>query len=275
MTLLARCFGLAAVCLATTLALAPVEAAERPIGGVVEVEPEAFGTPPKGKRNTLEESDPVIRDETVETSSSGYLHLRFVDRSNLWLDADSRLVLDELVYDRAENAGEYAVELGTGLFRIITGALPHKSYEFRTPTAVIGVRGTDFTVQVAKNGATKVSVYAGVVTVTPRIGGKAREIKPPETASIARSNGPVLVSRGSGRVAPPARSLVEWPLPEVDIVEVDDFGRNVGAGSGSSGNGSSAGGSTGGSSSGGSTGGSSSGGTGTGGNGPGAGSGSP
>lgn len=271
MARLPRCLGLAAVCVAASLALEPVEAAERPIGGVVKVEPEAFGTPPNGRRSTLEESDPVIRDETVETAASGYLHLRFVDRSNLWLDADSRLVLDELVFDRANNAGEYAVELGTGLFRIITGALPHESYEVRTPTAIIGVRGTDFTVQVAKNGATKVSVYAGAITVTPRTGGKAREIQPPETASIARANGPVLVSRSSGRVAPPALSLIEWPVPEIDSVQVDDFGRNVGASSGGNSSGSSSGSSSGGSSSGGS----SSGGTGTGGTGPGAGSGSP
>ena len=245
----------------------PGFAAERPIGGVVKARPDAYGTPPKGQRVTLRESDRVVQDQAVETSSSGYLHLRFIDRSNLWLDAGSALVLDELVFDRASGAGEYAVELTTGLFRVITGALPHESYELRTPTAVIGVRGTDFTIQVLKNGTTRVSVYAGVVTVRPRLGGRAKEVRASETATIGRAAGPVLVSRSGPRVPAPVGSTDEWPLPIVNAEQFDDFGRNVGAG-GSGSSGSSAG--SGGTGSSGTGTGSS--GTGTGGNGPGSGS---
>lgn len=225
----------------------PGLAAERPIGGVVKTRPDAYGTPPKGERVTLRESDRVVQDQTVETSSSGYLHLRFIDRSDLWLDADSALVLDELVFDRASGAGEYAVELTTGLFRIITGALPHDSYQLRTPTAVIGVRGTDFTVQVLKNGTTRVSVYAGIVTVRPRIGGKAKEVRVPETATIGRAGGPVLVSRTGPRVPPPAGSIDEWPLPAFSAEQFDDYGRNVGASAGGGNSSGSSGGSSGGS----------------------------
>jgi len=234
-------FWLLALFAVAMFAAAPAFAAEKPIGGVVKVKPDAYGKVPAGARKVLQTSDPVVTDQTVETTATGYLHLRFIDRSDLWLDADSSLVLDKLVFNRATTAGEYVVELNLGLFRIITGALPHASYQVLTPTAVIGVRGTDFTVAVAKNGWTRISVYSGIVTVRPRQGGKPVEVATPFTASITRPNGPVLVSRQQ-RIAPPADSIIEWPLPTSSADDIDDSGRNIGAASsGSSGTGSSSG----------------------------------
>jgi ferric-dicitrate binding protein FerR (iron transport regulator) len=43
-------------------------------------------------------------------------------------------------------------------------------FEVRTPSAVLGVRGTDFTVEVLSDG-TRVQVYEGIVSVTPSVGG--------------------------------------------------------------------------------------------------------
>ena len=146
-------------------------AADGPIGTVERVAPAAFGTPPSAPRGALGPGDVVVTDEVLETSASGTLHLRLIDESELWLDHDSLIVLDELVFDRATTTGAYVAELGHGLFRFVTGALPHASYEMRTPVVVVGVRGTDFAVFVASDGATRVTVYSGVLTLpTPAIG---------------------------------------------------------------------------------------------------------
>lgn len=50
-------------------------------------------------------------------------------------------------------------------FRFITGKLGGPGFKVRTPTAVIGVRGTDFVVLVAEDGATQVAVLDGEVEI--------------------------------------------------------------------------------------------------------------
>lgn len=194
-------------------AVSAAQAADGPIGAVQRVTPDAFSTPPGGTRSMLNQRHQVVTDEQVETSATGSLHLRFIDDSDLWLDANSSLVLDELVFDQAANTGEYIAELGPGLFRVITGALPAQSYEYRTPTAVIGVRGTEFAVFIAPDGATRVTVYLGSLIVRARAGGKPIVIEPPFTATIAKLNGPVLASPFDWPVYPGLASVSDQPLP--------------------------------------------------------------
>lgn len=207
-------------------------AADGPIGTVAKVAPEAHGTPPGGERAALALDDPVVTDETVETSASGALHLRFIDESDLWIGANSELVLDKLVYDPEGSAeGAYAVQLTVGLFRFVTGKLDHAAYEVWTPAAVIGVRGTDFVVSVARSGATRVTAYEGRLSVRPRLGGSSVSIGPPSTAMIARATGPAMASPFVDPVGAPEGSAADRPLPAIEILRLDRTG-NVGAGPG-------------------------------------------
>ena len=215
--------------------LVAAQAADGPIGTVQKVTPEAFGTPPGGARAVLGANVEVVANETIETSASGSLHLRFIDDSDLWLDQNSSVVLDELVFDRAANAGEYVVELGTGLFRFVTGLMPHQSYEIRTPTALIGVRGTDFAVAVSASGTTRVTAYDGVLTVRARAGGPSVSVAPPATATISRTTGPVSVSVSAMPVGMPEGSAEDRAVPALDVQGLGSpgGGRNVGGGGGS------------------------------------------
>lgn len=188
-------------------------AADGPIGRVERVAPDAFGTPPGTARQALQRGEAVVADEVVETSASGTLHLRLIDDSDLWLDHDSQIVLDELVFDRATTTGAYVAELGPGLFRFVTGILPHRAYQVRTPTVVVGVRGTDFAIFVARDGSTRVTVYAGALTLRLRSGGPDIVLEPPFTATIAKANGPILQSPFVWPVYPGAASVSDRPLP--------------------------------------------------------------
>jgi hypothetical protein len=218
--------------LAAALPMRAGDAADGPIGTVAKVAPEAHGTPPGGARAVLGQNDPVVTDETVETSESGALHLRFIDESDLWVGANSELVLDKLVYDPAGAAeGAYAVQLAIGLFRFVTGKLDHGAYEVWTPTAVIGVRGTDFVVSVARSGSTRVTAYDGRLTVRPRLGGSTVSLGPPSTAMIARATGPVMASPFVDPVGAPQGSAEDRPLPALEILRLEGTG-NVGGGPG-------------------------------------------
>ena len=50
--------------------------------------------------------------------------------------------------------------------RFVSGRMASQSYKVRTPTATLGVRGTDFVVAVAEDGSTTVSVISGEVEMT-------------------------------------------------------------------------------------------------------------
>ncbi len=214
-------------------------AADGPIGRIERVTPEAFGTPPGAVAAALAKADSVVADEMIETKASGSLHLRFIDDSDLWLDRDSQLVLDEFVFDNTANSGKFFAELGPGLFRFVTGLLPHESYEVRTPTAVIGVRGTDFAVAVASDGVTRVTAYHGALVVRARAGGPSVSVAPPATATISRTTGPVMVNVSATPVSVPDESIEDRAVPEVDVQGLGGpaEGRNVGGGGGGSGGG--------------------------------------
>jgi len=225
----------ALACLAAALLADAAFAADGAIGTVAKAAPEAHGTPPGGARAVLAPNDPVVADETVETSATGLAHLRFIDESDLWIGSNSEIVLDKLVYDAGTGEGDYAVRLTLGLFRFVTGKLNHAAYQVWTPTAVIGVRGTDFVVAVAPSGATRVTAYEGRLTVRPRLGGSSVSLAPPSTAMISRATGPVMASPFSDPVGAPAGSEEDRPLPEIEIFRLNHgrAGGGPGAGTGS------------------------------------------
>ena len=199
---LAGLFGLS-----WSFAASPGSADTTEIGAVRDVVAVAYGTPPGGERGELWLLEPVVTDQRLETAAPGGLHVRFLDETDLWLDAESDVVLDAVVYDPAKGTGEFVLELGPGLFRIVTGLMPKESYSIRTPAAIIGVRGTDFAVAVAESGATRVTVYSGEVTLAPRGGGSATPVAQAETASVADANATVSVSSTAAQVDPPALSV--------------------------------------------------------------------
>ncbi len=143
------------------------------IGVVRLVKVWAFGTPPQATRGPLFRIDDLFSNELVETVENGALHILFLDDTTLRLGSLSQVTLDSFVYDPNTSSGEMVVDLGEGIFRFITGKMNKNGIQVRTPVAVIGVRGTEFIVEVGPDGTTTVSVIEGAVEVTAREGGGA------------------------------------------------------------------------------------------------------
>ena len=138
------------------------------IGEVERVVVWSYGTAPGASVRDLHERQPVVVNDAVETVRDGALHLRFGDDTSLRLGSQSRAVLDRFVYDPAQGAGEMTVELGRGVFRFVSGRMDKRGYSLVTPTATIGVRGTDLVIEVLDNGDTIVTVVEGEAVVGPR-----------------------------------------------------------------------------------------------------------
>lgn len=94
---------------------------------------------------------PVDRGDRIVTGHNGSVSLTFNDGAVLSAGPGSVLVLDAFNYDPTTRAGNFDVTLVRGTLSAISGRLVIQTpgaMKVRTPTAVIGVRGTEFVVHV-------------------------------------------------------------------------------------------------------------------------------
>ena len=88
--------------------------------------------------------------DNVQTSN-GRLGITFLDDSQVRLTEHSELIIDEFIYDPDPSKSKMALQFASGTARFITGKLATIDKEnilIQTPSATIGIRGTDFTVTV-------------------------------------------------------------------------------------------------------------------------------
>lgn len=108
--------------------------------------------------------------DRIETTSSGQVHIRFVDDGAVSVRPDSVLVVQDYVYDPTRpDLSEVRLKLDKGVGRSISGGATEQDksrFRLNTPIAAIGVRGTDFIVQ-AEPGAVRATVAAGAIVVAP------------------------------------------------------------------------------------------------------------
>jgi len=129
--------------------------AAEPIGGIIEQSGKKgniFRLSGEELTATLE-TDIVSFDE-VETEN-GRLKIQFVDETQVSLTEHTYMEIDEYVYDPDPSKSKMAMNFVQGTARFATGGLglvPKENIVIQTPTATIGIRGTDFTTTVDELG---------------------------------------------------------------------------------------------------------------------------
>jgi hypothetical protein len=116
-------------------------------------------------KQSLSKGAIVHQDEIIVTGEAASAEIELLDKTKLAVGANARIVLDKFVYDAGASPGSISINLSKGAFRFITGIAPKASYEIKTPTASLGVRGTVFDVYVADNGETAVLLHEGGVDI--------------------------------------------------------------------------------------------------------------
>lgn len=104
----------------------------------------------------------------IETGEDGYVYLGTLDRGFLVLRPRTAARIARYQADTGGRV-EIRLELERGVARVVSGAAAHaqpQGFRMETPLAVIGVRGTDFSV-LAGDELTQVSVRSGGVVVSP------------------------------------------------------------------------------------------------------------
>jgi hypothetical protein len=93
-------------------------------------------------------------NDTVRTTQ-GKVGITFADETKVQVNENSKLVIDDFVYDPKSKTGKVALNMALGTVRYASGAIAHNNpnaVSVNTPTATVSVRGTDFTATVDELG---------------------------------------------------------------------------------------------------------------------------
>ena len=127
-----------------------------------------------GQKYLLKEGDPIYLDETITTAADSYVKMILNDGTVFQLGPQSRAHLDKYVYDPAVVGGEFESSVSIGTFRYISGKISgHNQGQhtlIKTPSAYIGIRGSEIDIQVDDKGATTVLHLSGLISVTSQRG---------------------------------------------------------------------------------------------------------
>ena len=180
------------------------------IGSVSGVQPDAFGTPPGQTRRTLSIQTDVFSSERLETQKAAWAQIRFRDDTDFRVGGSSVVVLDKFVYDPQKKTGELVLNVGQGMFRFVTGTMNKDGYKIQTPSAVIGVRGTDLLLEVTPAGDTRVAVISGQVVITPLRAGQLTVIDPNSQGKVDNGGADVKVDVVPDNASGSSEKMTAW-----------------------------------------------------------------
>jgi hypothetical protein len=89
--------------------------------------------------------------DIVKTGADGSVGITMTDNSLLSAGPNSVLVLDRYEFDSTTNQGFFDASLRRGTLAVVSGRLAKQSRDavtVRTPSAILGVRGTEFVITV-------------------------------------------------------------------------------------------------------------------------------
>ena len=101
-------------------------------------------------RRTAKPGDGFLHTHKLVVGAKSAAALTLQDGTTLAVGPDSEVDLEKFSYDPTTQHGSITVRLARGSLRMVTGLiakLKPEEVSVRTPTAVIGVRGTDFIVE--------------------------------------------------------------------------------------------------------------------------------
>jgi hypothetical protein len=127
--------------------------AQEPSGTAVDVRPDVDATGITGAR-VLQAPGDVYQGDLITTDPGGQAQIQFVDDSRFVVGPNSRVTIDEFVFNPNRTAQSVVFNATKGSFRFISGSSPSQAYRVTTPTMTIGVRGSAYNFTVLIGGRT-------------------------------------------------------------------------------------------------------------------------
>ena len=136
-----------------TISLVPSLLFADPIGDIIEQTGKGALT-----RNSQEFVASINQDILLYdllNTGNGRMAVKFLDNSNLRLTEHSRVLIDEVIYDPNPSKSKMVMKFARGTARFSSGLsanMNKANIRIETPTAQIGIRGTDFTTTIDELG---------------------------------------------------------------------------------------------------------------------------
>lgn len=141
---------LAALCCLTSGARAQIQSGD-PSGMVKVVRGDVQAL--RGEQATpLHIGDHVFQGDHIQTSHDAAVGITLRDDTLMSLGPDTRFILEQYQFNSSAGDGNIAARIVRGTLRYVTGLIGKHAPQHQqvmTPTATIGIRGTDFIVEVA------------------------------------------------------------------------------------------------------------------------------
>lgn len=142
---------------------ADMAAAQEPMGKIDQARPPAAVTRMDGITADAKNGMPVFPGDLIETGKNGEIRLSVNRVGMFMIGEETEISVDEL--SKAGEDDDTVLRLVTGYLRVVVAKLSGSRTEVHTPTAVIGVRGTEFDAMASIDATTLVTVDEGIVDV--------------------------------------------------------------------------------------------------------------
>lgn len=116
-------------------------------------------------RRTIRSGSDIFLNERIRTGKTGSLQIMLLDETVFTLGPDSDMVMDEFVYNPANNDGRVYANVAKGVFRFITGKIARKDpakMNVKITAGNIGIRGTIVAGKTGPDGSTVILAGPGV-----------------------------------------------------------------------------------------------------------------
>tara|TARA_R110001592_G_scaffold270606_1_gene537072 strand:- start:91 stop:1218 length:1128 start_codon:yes stop_codon:yes gene_type:complete len=115
----------------------------------------------RGKEVIIAEKGVAVQMQDTAVTARASMRIDFIDETRVDITAHSRLLIDDFVYDPANDVGSLSIKATLGTVRYASGQIAKKykqNVKIRTPSATIGVRGTDFVMVVDELGGSMITL---------------------------------------------------------------------------------------------------------------------
>ncbi len=99
------------------------------------------------KGEELKVGDPIYFGDTISASDGAKSQLLFIDETVMTIGSDTKLTIDDFIFDPSANDGKLLASIIAGSVKILSGKISEinpANLEVNTPSGTIGSRGTEF-----------------------------------------------------------------------------------------------------------------------------------
>ena len=193
------------------------------IGSVHESVGETFAKRAVGVVYEKNAGDLVGAGEILATGKNSSMTVQFMDATTMTLGSEAEVTVDELIYDPDGNKNDNSlvISLAQGTYYYASGHIKKENITILTPTATIGIRGTELAIKIDSDGTTSVGVVKGAAIMRAR--NKERRM---DRANERSSKPTVFIDVGStGKIEKDGE--LSTPFGGIDLTGDDEVDRKI------------------------------------------------